>query len=111
MNNNKQFKSSDGYVYVYDPIRAYPLSYIKQAIIVLEQKIGRRLQSHEVSHHINHIRDDDSPKNLEVLSISEHSRLHMKEMLVKRWGQSNSNGDGSRSAHGKQSNNSVLTGR
>lgn len=86
MSNNKQFKSSDGYIYVYNPIRAYPQSYIKQAVIVLEQKIGRRLQSCEVPHHINHVRDDDNPENLKALSKSEHSRLHMKEMLAKRYG-------------------------
>ena len=75
INNNKQFKSSDGYIYTYDPVRAYPQSYIKQAIIVLEQKIGRKLELDELPHHVNHVRDDDRPGNLKALSKSEHSRL------------------------------------
>ena len=41
-----------------------------------EQKIGRSLHENEVIHHINGIKDDNRPENLEVMDNVEHSRMH-----------------------------------
>ena len=43
--------------------------------IIAEQKIGRPLELYEVVHHINGDKKDNRPENLEVMTVSEHSRM------------------------------------
>lgn len=53
--------------------------------VVAEQKIGRPLHAGEVVHHINGVRDDNRPENLEVLtSVAEHRKLHVKKEAAMR---------------------------
>lgn len=47
--------------------------------LVAENKIGRYLTRGENVHHINRIRNDNRPENLEVLTAVEHRRLHRLE--------------------------------
>ena len=44
--------------------------------IVAEKKIGREIRPDEVVHHINGIKTDNSPENLQVMTRSEHVALH-----------------------------------
>ncbi len=44
--------------------------------LVLEQHLGRKLQTMEHVHHINGSRVDNRGENLEIASSSAHSRLH-----------------------------------
>lgn len=46
--------------------------------LVAEEKLGRRLMPSEVPHHINGIKTDNRPENLEVVSRSEHGHHHRK---------------------------------
>lgn len=48
-------------------------------VVLMEEKIGRRLYSNECVHHINHDRSDNRIENLELMSRSEHARLHATE--------------------------------
>jgi hypothetical protein len=60
----------DGYVAIKTGIRSYRLEHR----MVMEQQLGRPLRADEQINHINHIRDDNRPENLEILSAAEHTR-------------------------------------
>ena len=66
----------DGYVHVSMPNhpRTDKEGYVKRALLVLEEKLGRPLGPGEVPHHINNIRYDDRPENLAALSQADHAR-------------------------------------
>jgi hypothetical protein len=70
--------NSAGYVEVRlpDHHRARKNGYVFEHIIVAEEKIGRKLQKNEHVHHINEVKTDNSPSNLMVIDIAEHSRIH-----------------------------------
>lgn len=44
----------------------------------MQNHLGRKLGRFEVVHHINGNKEDNRLKNLEVKSLSEHSKEHMK---------------------------------
>lgn len=50
--------------------------YVFRYRLVMEKKLGRFLRPGEVVHHINGDKTDDRPENLEVMTNSEHTRLH-----------------------------------
>jgi hypothetical protein len=59
--------------------------YAYEHMIVAEETIGRRLSIGEVVHHINGIKTDNRPENIEVCgSIAEHKALHRQEGCSRR---------------------------
>lgn len=71
-------RSSKGYWYVKKPEhpRASKTGYVKRADLVLEVKLGRPLIAGEIAHHKNENKEDDSPDNLELMTLANHTRLH-----------------------------------
>lgn len=75
-------KDDQGYVMVYEP--DHPNRSFKgwqyEHRIVAERGLGRYLGSDEHVHHINGIKDDNRPENLQVMSAIDHSRLTVREI-------------------------------
>ena len=49
---------------------------------VMQDLLGRKLSVDEVIHHINGDKSDNRVENLQILSRSEHSRIHMIGRVV-----------------------------
>lgn len=59
--------------------------YVGQHVLNLEEKLGRYLTDDEVCHHINEIRWDNRPENLQVMTFREHSRYHRNLEAQAEW--------------------------
>ena len=57
-----RYHSNDGYIY----IRTDDGTYRAEHRVVMKTKLGRPLRKHEAVHHMNGIRDDNRPENLEL---------------------------------------------
>lgn len=55
--------------------------------LVMESILGRTLERGEVVHHKNGNRKDNRPENLEVMTLADHARLHLKGKPGVRWGE------------------------
>ncbi len=45
--------------------------------MIMEEKLGRKLTFNEIVHHKDGNSDNDDPNNLEVMTRSEHAKLHL----------------------------------
>lgn len=81
-----KFKMATGYVYVYFP--SHPdctkNGLVAEHRLVAEQELGRRLRRSEHVHHINGVKDDNRPKNLQVIEAGQHTRITIKATVAKR---------------------------
>lgn len=80
----KRFKGkmiNKGYVYLYRPNHPFsnknqPVGYIYEHRLVMEEKLGRYMEKHEIVHHLNHIKTDNRPENLQLTTRQEHYQHH-----------------------------------
>jgi hypothetical protein len=74
----------NGYRCVYDPEhpRHHPNGYVYEHIVLAEQKLARPLLPHEVVHHIDGDKANNTLENLVVLgSQGDHIKLHQRAKM------------------------------
>ena len=54
--------------------------------LIMEEKLGRRLNSNELVHHIDGNKMNNHPNNLELTNRSEHINTHREDLVRGRWG-------------------------
>jgi hypothetical protein len=73
---------SEGRVFVYAPTHPFPnrnKTYVLRYRLAMEAHLGRYLDPSEIVHHINGNMMDDRIENLQVMTNTEHMRLHGKQ--------------------------------
>jgi hypothetical protein len=76
-----RFIDRQGYVVVLNPQRTnHRDRYTYEHRLVMEEYLGRRLADGEQVHHRNGQRSDNRIENLQLITASEHTRLHQDEL-------------------------------
>lgn len=74
------YKRKDGYIAVYYPKHpdAPKSGWMLEHRLVAEQKVGHRIDRKAHVHHINGVKDDNRPENLEIIDSSSHAGISNK---------------------------------
>jgi len=74
-----RYTSHQGYIYIYKPDHIFSKNnYVSEQNLVMEDKLGHLILPCQVVHHINEIKNDNRPENLEVMCKLKHISFHNK---------------------------------
>ncbi len=77
-------KTGRGYIKIYIPNHPNASKgYVFEHRFIMEKKLGRYLFSHEIVHHINHIKIDNRLENLILTTRKGHPKIH--NWIQNRW--------------------------
>jgi hypothetical protein len=80
--NGTGILTSDGYRRVWDKTRG---KRVAEHRLVMERQLGRRLERFENVHHLNGIRTDNRPQNLELWSSPQLRGQRVKDLVAWMW--------------------------
>ena len=80
-------KTSGVYKMLYMPEHPYCTSsgHVREHRYVMEQVLGRYLETGEIVHHLNGKTLDNRPENLEVMAKADHDRMNVGLNVHRRW--------------------------
>lgn len=83
---HKTYVTKEGYIQVYKPSNpmARDNGYVAQHRLVASKMIKRPLSSDEIVHHIDGNKLNNKPSNLQVVTKSEHWRIHNQKQMINR---------------------------
>lgn len=76
--------NSHGYASVLDPEKRFKSGRILEHRLVMEQHLGRKIESDEHIHHVNLVKTDNRIENLKLIENFEHQELHYQMSPIKR---------------------------
>lgn len=79
-------KTKQGYILIYCPEhpKAYRKNYVFEHRLMMERKLGRYLNSNEIIHHMNGIKDDNRIENLLLTTKKQHDTHTVAKLLQER---------------------------
>lgn len=84
--NGGRMTHSEGYILIRMPEHPNAIGdYVYEHRYIMECHLGRLLNKDEHIHHINEVKNDNRIENLQVVSPTEHAKIHIKETNLKRW--------------------------